>query len=115
MLGTKSIAPSHIVINVTVRQNKVLHDRRQKELTATRLAAGSRSRRGTTFDMAEGDAALGEVIRRELERNLVAGENSDVVLAHLAVGVGDELVTVFKLDAITSVGEHFEHLARHFN
>ena len=63
MLGTKSIAPSHIVINVTVRQNKVLHDRRQKELTATRLAAGSRSRRGTTFDVAEGDAALGEVIR----------------------------------------------------
>ena len=63
MLGTKSIAPSHIVINVTVRQNKVLHDRRQKELTATRLAAGNRSRRGTTFDVAEGDAALGEVIR----------------------------------------------------
>lgn len=38
-----------------------------------------------------------------------------MVLAHLAVGVGDELVTVFKLDTIAGVGENFEHLARHFN
>ena len=54
--------------------------------------------------MAEGNTALGEVIRRELERNLVAGEDANVVLAHLAVGVGDELVTVFKLDTIAGVG-----------
>ena len=38
-----------------------------------------------------------------------------MVLAHLAVGVSDEFVTVVELDSVPGVGQHFEHLPGHFN
>ena len=85
--------------------------------SADRLAAAllSGTHRGTTFDVAEGDAALGQIVRRKLERNLVARKNADVMLAHLAVGVGHEFVTVVEFNAVASIGEHFKHLTRHLN
>jgi hypothetical protein len=63
----------------------------------------------------EGDAALAQVVGREFERDLVAGENPDVVLAHLAGGVRHQRVTVFERNAKTGIGQNFVHHAVHFN
>ena len=84
----------------------------QRPSAATLLALG---RRSAALNMTEGNAALREVIRRELKRDAVAGENADVVLAHLAVGVSDEFVTVVELHSVAGVREHFQDLTRHLN
>ena len=52
-----------------------------------------------------GDAALGEVVGRHLDQDLVAGEHADAVLAHLAGGVGDDLVLVLELHPKRRVGQ----------
>lgn len=65
--------------------------------------------------MAERDAALREIVGREFQGHFVAGQNADVVLAHLAVGVRDEFMTVVKLDTVAGVGQDFQNLAGHFN
>ena len=65
--------------------------------------------------MTERNASLGQIIGRELKRNLVASENSDVMLAHLAIGISDKLMAIIELDAITGVRKHFKHLTGHFN
>ena len=65
--------------------------------------------------MAERDAALCEIVGREFQGHFVAGQNADVVLAHLAVGVRDEFMTVVKLDTVAGVGQDFQNLAGHFN
>ena len=44
--------------------------------------------------MAEGNAALAEIVRREFKRNAIAGENANMVLAHLAVGISNQFMTV---------------------
>src|SRR5574343_562144 len=67
----------------------------------------------TTFQMAEGDAALAQVVGREFERDLVAGQNADVVLAHLASRVGDQRVTVFVGDETERIGQDFPNDAFH--
>src|SRR5690349_8307313 len=41
-----------------------------------------------------GDAAAAQVVRRELDRDLVTGQNLDVVHAHLPGDVRDDLVAV---------------------
>lgn len=46
---------------------------------------------------------------------MVARENADMMLAHLAVGVSHQFMTVVKFDAITGIGQHFKHLARHLD
>ncbi|MNU04666.1 hypothetical protein D3C72_2491710 [compost metagenome] len=65
--------------------------------------------------MTERDAALGQVVGRQLERDLVAGQDADVVLAHLAAAVGDQLVAVVERDAVARVGQDFGHCAVHFD
>src|SRR3954463_14349917 len=44
------------------------------------------------------EPAPGEVVRRELDHEVVLGEDPDVVLAHLAADVGEDLVAVAQLD-----------------
>lgn len=68
-----------------------------------------------TFNVAEGDAALRQIVGRKLERHTITGEDANVVLTHLAVGVSDEFVTVVKLHFVTGVREHFQDLARHLD
>ena len=63
---------------------------------------------------AVGDAALGQVVGRHLHQHLVAGQHADAVLAHLAGGVGDDLVVVFELHAERRVGQQFADRARKF-
>src|SRR3954453_10807854 len=51
------------------------------------------------------DATTGQVVRRELHHHAVLGEDPDVVLAHLAADVGENLVPVAQLHAEHRVGE----------
>ncbi len=48
----------------------------------------------TACQVTEGDAALGQVVGRHLQRNLVARQDADVVLAHLATRVSNQLVPI---------------------
>uniref|UniRef100_A0A0N4Z8I8 LigA n=1 Tax=Parastrongyloides trichosuri TaxID=131310 RepID=A0A0N4Z8I8_PARTI len=45
---------------------------------------------------AVGDTALGQVVRGHFDQDLVAGEDADVVLAHLAGDMGDDFVPIFQ-------------------
>jgi hypothetical protein len=53
---------------------------------------------------AVGDAALGQIVRRHLDKHLVAGQHADTVLAHPARGVRDDLMLVFELDPKVAFG-----------
>ena len=46
-----------------------------------------------------GDTTTGEVVGGELDLDLVAGKDADVVHAHLAADVREHLMTVLQLDA----------------
>lgn len=64
---------------------------------------------------AEGDAAFGQIVGGDLHGNLVAGKNSDVVLAHLSGNVGHHDVAVLKLHSEGGVGQELKHGALHFD
>src|SRR6476659_4461794 len=51
------------------------------------------------------DPTPGEVVRRELHHHAVLGEDPDVVLAHLAADVRENLVPVAQLHAEHRIGE----------
>ena len=59
--------------------------------------------------MAVSDAAFREVIGRHFYLHLVSGEDFDVVHAHLAGDMGDDLVSVFQFDAEHGVAEGFDN------
>src|SRR5258706_372752 len=65
--------------------------------------------------MTESDAALAQVVRRQLERYVVAGEDADVVAAHAPRRVGHELVAVGQRDAKARVGQDFVDDAAHLD
>src|SRR5436190_19784317 len=69
--------------------------------------------RAAAFDVTEGNAPFAQVVGRELQRNLVTGNDANVVLAHLARAVGNKLVAVIERDPIARVGQHFVHDAIH--
>src|SRR5690606_21571215 len=57
------------------------------------------------------DPPLREVVRRELDGDLVAGEDLDVVHPHLAREQPEDLVAVLELDAELRVGQGLDDLA----
>ena len=57
--------------------------------------------------MAVSDTTLREVIGRHLNLHLVAGQNLDVVHAHLAGDMGNNLMPVLQFDAEHGVTERF--------
>src|ERR671913_1607902 len=61
--------------------------------------------------VAEDDAATGQVIWAELHHHAVLGEDPDVVLAHLARDVREDLVTVRELDPKHRVRESLDDRA----
>ena len=61
--------------------------------------------RGVDLAVAEDDAAAGQVVGAELHHHAVLGEDPDVVLAHLAADVGENLVPVAQLHAEHGVGQ----------
>jgi len=65
--------------------------------------------------VAEADAALGEVVRREFERDAVSRQDADVMLAHLAGRIGDQFVAVVQGDAKARVGQHLVDHTLHFD
>src|SRR5688572_4372430 len=61
------------------------------------------------------DAPLGQIIGRELDGDLVAREDADVVLAHLSGDVRGDHMSVFQLDSESRVGQGLDDLAIHLN
>ncbi|CCF17913.1 protein of unknown function [Pseudorhizobium banfieldiae] len=61
---------------------------------------------------AVGDTALGQVVGSHFHKDLIAGENTDTVLAHPASGMGNDLVFVFELHTERCVRQQFGHDAR---
>src|SRR5690606_13055049 len=69
---------------------------------------------GLSLARAVGDAALAQVVRRQFDADLVASENADVVLAHLAGDVRGYDVPVFQLHAEHGVGQGVDDSTFHF-
>ncbi len=59
--------------------------------------------------MTEGNATLGKVVRRHLDIDAVADEHADAVFPHLARGMRDDDVIIFKLNAEHSIREQLDH------
>lgn len=61
------------------------------------------------------NASLGQVVGRKFNRDLVAGEDADIVLAHLAGDMGRHGMTVFQLDPEYGIRQGFGDRAFHLN
>src|SRR6202044_980266 len=61
------------------------------------------------------DPALGEVIGRHFHRDLVAGEDADVVFPHLAGNMRGNHVAVLQLHAEGGVGQRLHYLTFHLD
>src|SRR6476659_6449491 len=59
----------------------------------------------------EGDSAAGEVIGRELDLDTIAGEDADVVLAHLPGDTSEDAMAIVELHPEHRAGERFHDLA----
>src|SRR5581483_8733615 len=62
-----------------------------------------------------GDPAPGQVVGRQLDLHLVAGEDPDEVHPHLARHVGQYLVSVIQLHPEHRVGQRLHHRALHLD
>ena len=89
----------------------VIEKRRRVIAVAPRRACAAGSR---LFARAVGDATLGQVVGRQFHLDLVAGEDADVVLAHLAGDMGGHDVTVLQLRRGTSCWEACRSLPHPF-
>lgn len=61
------------------------------------------------------DAPLAQIVGREFDSNLIAREDTDVVLPHLAGNMRRYRVTVGELHAERGVGQRISHAAFHLN
>lgn len=61
--------------------------------------------------IAIGDPATVEVVRRKLHRHLVTRKDLDVMHAHLALDMGQNLMAILKLDFEHRVGERLDDLS----
>jgi len=80
-------------------------------------SSASRAGRGAGEDEpghveAVGDPPLGQIVGRHFDEHLVAREDADAVLAHLARRVGDDFVFVLELYAECCIRQQFRHNAR---
>jgi hypothetical protein len=57
--------------------------------------------------MAEDQAPFLQIIRRYFHGHSIASEGFDPVLFHFSGRVGDELMSVIELNAVTRVGQYF--------
>src|SRR3546814_10090396 len=71
----------------------------------TRSARTAAMTRPDGLFVAEGDAALGQVIGRHLDVHAVAREDANAVLAHLAGGMRQHFMVVVQLHAEHRVGD----------
>ena len=61
------------------------------------------------------DAALRQIVRRELNSNLITGENANVVFAHLAGDVRNHSMTVRELNSERGVRKRVDDTSFHLN
>src|SRR5882724_3099650 len=87
---------------------------RVRDLAAVLLPAPLRPSGSPGLDVAESNPPFAHVIGREFERDSVARQNADAVLAHLAGRIREQLVTVVQRHAETRVGQHFADDTVHF-
>src|SRR5664279_1852254 len=86
-----------------------------RELRGDSARAHRGGRAAASVDVPERDASLRQVVRGELQRNLVARDDADMVLAHLPGAVGDEVVPVVERHAKAGVRQDLDHHAFHFD
>ena len=106
---------SALTLPVTAHRSGAAVDRAAVGAATAKRSAAGRRRAAAAGDVAERDAALGQVVGRHFQRHVVAGDDADVVLAHLAAGVADHLVAVLERHAKTRVGQHFVHVPLHLD
>ena len=61
------------------------------------------------------DSASVKIVRRKLDRHTIARENLDVVHAHLARDMGQNLMTILELDLEHSIGKRLDYRALKLN
>ena len=71
--------------------------------------------RGQRLSAAVDDAALGEIVGRHLDGHLVAGENANVILAHLPRDVRSHNVPGFEFHPERCVRQSLDDFAFHLN
>ena len=76
---------------------------------------GALGSRGTELLGTEDDSCLGKVVRGHLDRHLVAWDDANVVLPHLARDMPEDLDAILELDLKGRVREIFENFATHFD
>ena len=89
-------------------------DRHREFSVLTTRAAGGRKRESARLSRPVGDTTLAQVVRRQLDGDLVAGEYSNVVFSHLARDVGGNHVAVFEFDSEHGVGKGLDDRAFQF-
>src|SRR5262249_52853096 len=84
--------------------------------TRARRSLRTSTRRGwpPAIDVTESDSPFAQVIRRQFQRDLVAGKDADVMLAHLAARVRDELVAIVERHTEPLIRQHFVDDTVHF-
>lgn len=60
------------------------------------------------------NATLGQIVRRELQRDLVPGQNTDAIAAETAGKVSEDYSFVFQLNAEETARKFLEHGAGNF-
>src|SRR5690554_660914 len=81
-------------------------------LTAATSGAGAS---GAAGEVTVDDTGLAEIVRRHFQRDFIPGQNADVVLAHFAAGVGNNIMAVVQRDAETGIGQYFSDKTTHFD
>ena len=79
------------------------------------LCGLSRSGLALEFGNAFDNSALGEIVWRDLDYNLVARQNADIKAAHLSSEVCQEFMPVIAHNAECRVGKTLLHYAVHFD
>jgi hypothetical protein len=64
---------------------------------------------------AEADSSLRKIVRGHLNLNLIARNQSDVVLSHLAADVSDNTMTILKRYLELGVRQCFHHRSLHLD
>jgi len=72
-------------------------------------------RRIPALTVAEGNTALGEIVRRQFHGDLVTCEHPDAVAAEAAGQMGQDYAIMFQLDAEQSAGKFLKYGSSYFN
>ena len=81
---------------------------------ATEAALRRRRRRSASLAMAIGNAALGKVIGRHFDFDLVARNDLDEIMPDFSRDMSKDLVAVVQLDTVHGAGEHLQDRSFHF-